>query len=127
MGGLTQAVHIVDGEEGVLVDGIAVIRIPYYEGIDAVEFGYEHFEDAECMHSAERVGGVGAEQNFAQCVPEIWALRNVNCEGGKGVSDAVFRGLREGVTVGGHQGEDAQNGGSVVELGSRNDVDAPLV
>ena len=125
--GLAQAVHVVDGEEGVLVDGVAVIAVADDQGVDAVELGDEHFQHAESVHGAERVGGVGAEQDFAQGVPQIGALGDVDGEGGQGVGDAVFGGLRERVAVGGHQREDAQDGGGVVELRAGKDVDAALV
>src|SRR5580658_8861660 len=70
---------------------------------------------------------VWAEQNLAQGVPEIRALGDVDGKGWQGVGDAVFRSLRERVAVRGHQGEDAQDGGGVRELGAGKDVDAALV
>ena len=127
VGGLAQAVDVVDGEEGVLVDGVAVIAVADDERVDAVEFGDEHFQNAEGVHGAQRVGGVGAEQHFAQRVPEIRAFGDVDGEGGQGVGDAVFGGLRERVAVGGHEREDAQDGGGVVELRAGKNVDAALV
>ena len=75
--GLAQAVHVVDGEEGVLVDGVAVIAVANDQRIDAVELGDQHLQNAERVHGAQRVRGVGAEQHFAQRVPEIRPFGNV--------------------------------------------------
>ena len=125
--GLAQAVDVVDGEEGVLVDGVAVVAVADDEGVDAVELGDEHLQHAESVHGAKSVGRVGAEQDFAQGVPEIGALGDVDGEGGQSVGDAVFGGLRERVAMGGHEREDAQNGGGVAELRAGKDVDAALV
>ena len=127
MGGLAQAVDVVDGEEGVLVDGVAVIAVADDEGVDAVELGNEHLQNAERVHGAQGMGGVGAEQDFAQRVPEIGPFGNVDGEDGQRVGDAVFGGLRERVAVRGHQREDAQDGGGVVELRAGLNVDAALV
>ena len=66
MRGLAQAVHVVDGEEGVLVDGVAVVAVANDQRIDAVELGDQHLQDAERVHGAQRVRGVRAEQDFAQ-------------------------------------------------------------
>ena len=52
---------------------------------------------------------------------------HVDGERGQGVGDAVFGGLRKRVAVRGHQGEDAQDGGGVAELGAGEDIDAALV
>jgi len=70
---------------------------------------------------------VGSEQDFAQGVPQIGALGDVDGEGGQSVGDAVFGGLGERVAVSGHEREDAQDGAGVVELGAGDDVDAALV
>src|SRR6266568_4594274 len=126
VGRLTQAVHVVDGEESVFVDGVAVIAVTDDEGVDTVEFGYQHFKDAERMHGAKGMGSVGAEQHFAKGVPKIRALGDVDGEGGQGVGDAVFGGLRKRVAVSGHHGKDAKDGGGVAELGSGKDVDAAV-
>jgi len=56
---LAEAVDVVDGEEGVLVDGVAVIRIPNNQGVDPMELGDEHFKDAEGVHGAEGVAAWG--------------------------------------------------------------------
>ena len=82
---LLEAVHVVDGEEGVFIDGIAVIAVANDQGIDAVEFGDEHFKNAEGVHGAESMGGVGAKQHFTQGVPQIGPFGNVDSERGKGV------------------------------------------
>ncbi len=89
--------------------------------------GDEHLENAEGVHGAEGVRGMRAEEDFAECVPEIRPLGDVDGEGGQGVGDAVFCGLGERVAVGGHEREDAQDGGGVRELRAGKDVDAALV
>ena len=127
VGGLAQAVDVVDGEEGVLVDGVAVIAVANDQGVDAVELGDEHFQNAEGVHGSQSMCGMGAEQDFAQGVPQVGAFGDVDGEGGQRVGDAVFGGLGERVAVGGHQGEDAQDGAGVVELRAGSDVDAALV
>ena len=127
MGGLAQAVHVVDGEEGVLVDGVAVIAVPNHQCVDAVELGNQHLKNAQRVHGAQSVRGVRSQQNFAQRVPQIGPFGNVNGQHRQRVGDAVFRGLRERVAVRGHQREDAQDGAGVVELRARLNVDAALV
>ena len=127
VGGLAQAVHIVDGEEGVLVDGVAVIAVANDQRVDAVELGDQHLKHAERVHGAQRVRGVRAEQHFAQRVPQIGPFGDVDGEDGQRVGDAVFGGLRERVAVRGHQREDAQDGGGVIELRAGLNVDAALV
>ncbi len=46
---------------------------------------------------------------------------------GRASGDAVLGGLRERVAVGGHHGEDAEDGAGVVELRGGQDIDAALV
>ncbi len=65
--------------------------------------------DAERVHGAQCVRSMGAEKHFAQRVPEIRTLGNGDGEDGKRVGDAVLGGLRERVTVRGHEREDAQD------------------
>ena len=57
---LAQAVHVVDGQEGVLVDGVAVIAVANDQRVDAVELGNQHLQHAERVHGAQRVRGVRA-------------------------------------------------------------------
>jgi len=124
--GLAEVVDVVDGEEGVFVDGVAVVAVPDDERVDAVELGEEHFEDAEGVHGAEGVGGVGSEEDFAEVVPEVGAFWDVDGEDGESVCDAVFSGLGEGVAVVADGGEDAQEAIGVAELRGGVDVDAAL-
>jgi hypothetical protein len=65
VGGLAKTVDVMDGQEGVLVDGIAVIAVADDQCVNAVKLGDEHFKHAECVHGAEGVCGVGSEQDFA--------------------------------------------------------------
>ena len=127
VGGRAQAVDVVDDQEGVLVDGVAVVAVANDERVDAVEFGNQHLKHAERVHGAESMRGMGAEQHFAQRVPEVGPFRDGDGEHGKRVGDAVFSGLRERVAVRGHQREDAQDGGRVIELRAGLNVDAALV
>ena len=62
---LAERMNIVDGEEGMLVDGVAMIGIANYQGVDAVEFGDQQLQDAQGMHRAQSVSGVGPEQDLA--------------------------------------------------------------
>src|ERR1035437_3326739 len=124
---LARRVDIVDGKEGVLVDGVAVIAVADHQGVDAVELRDEHLQNAQGMHSAEGMCGVRPYEDCAQGVPEITAFRDVDGKRGQSVGDAVFCGLRKRVAVRGHEGEDAQNGSGVVEPRSGSDVDAALV
>jgi hypothetical protein len=116
--GAAQGVDVVDGEEGVFVDGVAVVAVANDQRVDAVELGDEHLQNAEGVHGAQGVGGVGAEQDFAEVVPEIGALGDVDGEDGERVGDAVFSGLGEGVAVVGDEGEDAQHAVGVCGLGN---------
>ncbi len=70
-------------------------------------------QHAERVHGAEGVRGVRAEQHFAQRVPQVRPLGDVDDEGRQGVGDAVFGGLRERVAVRGHQRKNAQDGAGV--------------
>ncbi len=124
---LAQAVHVVDGQEGVFIDRVAVIAVANDQRIDAVELGDQHLQHAERVHGAQRVRGVGSEQHFAQRVPQIRPFGDVNGERGQRIGDAVFGGLRERVAMRGHQREDAQDRGGVAELRAGKDVDAALV
>ena len=81
VGGRAQGVDVVDDEEGVLVDGVAVIAVADDERVDAVELGDEHFQNAERVHGAESMSGVRAEKHFAQSVPEIGAFGDVRWRG----------------------------------------------
>jgi len=125
--GLEEAVDVIDDQEGVLIDGVAVIAVADNQGVNAVKLGDEHLENAEGVHGAEGMSGVGAEEDFAQGIPEVRAFGDVDGQGGQCVGDAVFGGLRKGVSVSGHQREDAQDGAGVVELRAGYDVDAALV
>ncbi len=126
-GWLAQGMNIVDGEEGVFIDGVAVVAVANNERINAMELGNQHFENAEGMHGAEGVGGVGTEQNFAKVIPEVRAFGDVDGEDGERVGDAVFRGLGEGVAVVADGGEDAEQPVGVGELRGWANVDAALV
>ena len=66
---LAEGVDVIDDEEGVLVDGVAMVGVADDERVDAMEFGDEQLEDSEGVHGAQSMGGVGADQNFAQAVP----------------------------------------------------------
>ena len=58
-GRLAQAVHVVDGQEGVLVHGVAVIAVADHQRVDAVELGDQHLQHAQRMHGAQSMGRVG--------------------------------------------------------------------
>ena len=77
---LAQLMDVIYDEEGVFVDGIAMVRVADDECVYAVKFGDEQFKNAECVHCAQGVRSMRAEQNFAQAVPQKRALRHVNCE-----------------------------------------------
>ena len=87
----------------------------------------QHLQHAQRVHRSQRVRRVRAQQHFAQSVPEIRALGNMNGQRRQRVGDAIFRGLRERVSVRCHQREDAQDGSGVAELRAGEDIDAPLV
>ena len=80
---LAKAVHIVDGQERVLVNGVAVIAIANDERIDAVEFRDQHLQHAQRVHRAQRVCGVRSEQHFAQGIPQIRAFGDVDRQRGQ--------------------------------------------
>ncbi len=48
-----------------LVDRVAMIGVANDQCIDAVELGDEQLQDPQGMHGAQRVRGVGAEQDLA--------------------------------------------------------------
>ena len=125
--GLAQAVHVVDGEEGMLVDGVAVIAVANHQRIDAVKLGNQHLQHAECVHGPQRVRRVRPQQHLAQGVPQIRPFGDVNGQRGQRVGDAVFGSLRERIAMCGHQREDAQDGCGIAELRAGKNVDAALV
>ena len=127
IGGGAQGVHVVDDQEGVLVDGVAVVAIADNESVNAVELGDEHFEHTEGVHGAQGLGRVGPEKNLADGVPEVGSLGDGDGKDGERVGDAVFGGLGKRVAVRGHEREDAENGGGVIELRAGLDVNAALV
>ena len=51
--GLAQAVDIVDGQEGMLIDGVAMIAVANDQGVNAVELRDQHLQNAEGMHGAQ--------------------------------------------------------------------------
>src|SRR5580698_8674259 len=63
--GLAQPVHVVDDEKGMLIDGVAVVRVTDDERVDTVELGNDQLEDAESMHRAQRMRGMGSEQDLS--------------------------------------------------------------
>ena len=118
---------IVDGEEGVLVDGVAVIAVANHKGVDTVELGDEHFQNTEGVHGAESMSGVRPEKDRTEGVPQVRAFGDVDSERGQGICDAVFGSLRKRVAVRSHEGEDAQDGAGVVEARARSNINPALV
>ena len=92
-------------EEGVFVDGVAMIGVANDERIDAMKFRDEEFKDAERVHRSQRVSGMRTEQNFAQAVPEKWPLGHVDGEDWERFGDTVLGILRERVAVRGDHRE----------------------
>ncbi len=78
---LAEAVHVVDGEEGVLVDGVAVVAVADDQGVDAVELGDQHLENAEGVHGAQGVRGVRARAGLRAARSRGTALRGCGWRG----------------------------------------------
>ena len=110
-----------------LVDRVAVIAVANYQRIDAVKFGNQHLQHAECVHGSQRVCRMRTEQHFTQRVPEIRPLGDMDGERRQRIGDAVFGRLRQCIAMRRHQREDAQDGGGIAELRAGKNVDAPLV
>ena len=106
---LAQGVHVVDDQEGVLIDGVAMIGVADDQRINAVEFGNDKLKHAERVHGAQGVCGVGADQDFAQAVPKKWTFGHLHGKHRQSFGDVVFGTLTQLVAVGGDKSEDAQN------------------
>jgi hypothetical protein len=119
--------HVVDGQKRVLVHGVAVIAVANHQRIDAVKLRNQHLQNSQRVHGAQRVRRMRSQQHFAQRIPQVRPLGNVNRQHRQRVRNAIFRRLRQRVAVRGHQRKDAQNRRGVVELRSRRNVDAPLI
>ena len=124
---LAQGMHVIDHQEGVLVDGVAMIRVADDQGVDAVELGDEQLQDAQRMHGAQRVRGVGPEQNFAQTVPQEGSFGDVHIEHRERVGKAVFGVLRQPVAMRRNHGEDAENSFGAGEQRRFGDIDAAIL
>jgi hypothetical protein len=90
LGGRAQGVEGVDEDEGVFVDGIAVVGVADDKGVDAEELGDDEFEDAESVHGAEGFTGVGRFEDVAEVVPERGTFFEVGGEEGKRGLETVF-------------------------------------
>ncbi len=124
---LAQGVNIVDDQKGMLVDGVAMIGVANDQRVNAVELGNKQFQDAECVHGAQRVRGVRSEQDLAQTVPQEWTFGDVHIEHRESVGQAVFGILRQPVAVRRDQREDAKNSLRAGEQRGFGDIDAPVL
>ena len=56
-------------ENAVFIHRVAMVEIAQDQRIDRLEFRNGEGEQAQRMHGAQRVGGVGQHQDFAQMLP----------------------------------------------------------
>ncbi len=85
-----ERVQHVDEDEGVFVNGVAVVGVADDEGVDAVELGEDELEHTQGMELPKSVAGVGADQDGAQPGPQARALFERAGEEGDGGGDAFF-------------------------------------
>ncbi len=103
-----EGVEGVDEDEGVLVDGVAVVGVADDEGVDAVELGQDELQDAEGVHGAEGVAGERSGEDGAEMPPEAGAVFEVSGEERECGFEAALGG-------GGEAGSGAGQGGEEVE------------
>src|SRR5881394_2156035 len=59
----------LDGEKRMLIDGEAMIEVPYHQRIDEFEFRQEQDQQAERMHGSQSLGGMRLDQYSLQIAP----------------------------------------------------------
>ena len=64
VGGLAKTMDVVDGKEGVLVHGVAMIAIANYQGVNPMEFRDQHLKNSQGVHGSQRVSRVRTQQDF---------------------------------------------------------------
>ena len=61
--------QILDGEEGMLIDGVTMIKIADHESFDSLEFRQQQGQQAERVHGSERIGGMWLDERFLEVEP----------------------------------------------------------
>src|SRR5208283_1490419 len=67
--GLSKILQVLDGAEGMLVNGIAVIEIADDQGIDTAELRKNLDKKAEAMHGTKRGAGIVAAEDVTKHWP----------------------------------------------------------
>ena len=100
-----------EGDEGVFVDGVAMVEVAGDEAFEVFPFGHEGREGAGFVHGAEGGGGVGLGEQVAPPGPGGRLL----AEGDVAGDDAVFGFAGEAEAMTGEEGEEAEFEGDVGE------------
>jgi hypothetical protein len=124
---LAQGMNIVDDQEGMLVDRVAMIRIANDQRVDAVELGNQQLQNAQGMHGAKRVRGVWPEQYLPQPIPQKGSLRYVHIEHRECVGQAILCILRQPVAMRSDQGKHPQNTLRTSQHSGFRNIDAPVL
>jgi hypothetical protein len=113
---LAEEMEIFDGDEGVLVDGVAMGVVADDESIDGFEFGKQDGEKAKGVEGAERVCGMRREENFLEDHPEMDAAGSLGGDGGQSLLDLMFGDGAEAKAVAGHETKGAKKHFGVVKF-----------
>ena len=70
----SQLVQSLDSKERVFIDSIAVMKVADHQRVNQFIFRNDALEQAQGMHSAQRLAGVGQNQDLPQMTPQIDAL-----------------------------------------------------
>src|ERR1700690_1551267 len=84
--------QVFDGEEGMLVDRVAMIEVADDEGFNSFEFRQKQSEQTQRVHGTQGVGGVRLQQRLLQIEPEFSASWRRRGERRQSLLDLVFGG-----------------------------------
>src|ERR1700690_704379 len=100
--------QVFDGEEGMLVDRVAMIEVADDEGFNSFEFRQKQSEQTQRVHGAQGVGGGRLQQRLLQIEPEFSASWRRRGERRQSLLDFVFGGGAQLEAVLGHEVKKAE-------------------
>ena len=87
-----QAMQIFDGEERVLINRVAMIKITHHEHLDTLEFRQQQRQQAKRVHGAQSIGGMRLHQRLLQIKPQLGPTRRCGSQRGQRLLDFEFSG-----------------------------------
>ena len=100
--------QVLNGHETVLVHREAVGVVADDERVNRLKFRQERREQAQRVHRAQRLRGMGSDQNLLQVVPELGAFRRRGGQRRLNLLDLVLGGRTEAQAVARHESKHAQ-------------------